>query len=205
VMKKAIVFDFDGTIADSMDIIVGTVYAKAISYNFKTLTIKEIKDEFGKGTENLIQLLGVNKEKIPQLMEDVRSDLSQKIDTTLPIPGIIRVLKKLNNNNIVGIVTSNNKKTVEKFLEKYDVRVSFIYDKADLEGKAKIIIKMLSDRNMDKNETFYVGDEDRDIEAAKHAGIRSIAVTWGLNSKKYLARHNPNYLIDKPSDLLKII
>ena len=51
---------------------------------------------------------------------------------------------------------------------------------------------------------LYVGDEVRDIEAAKKAGIRIAAVTWGYNSKKALEAYKPDYLVTKPEELLQI-
>lgn len=57
---------------------------------------------------------------------------------------------------------------------------------------------------MNKQHTFYIGDETRDIDAAKQNGIHSIGVTWGFNSEKILAQHQPDYIARKPEDLLAI-
>jgi phosphoglycolate phosphatase len=72
-------------------------------------------------------------------------------------------------------------------------------------GKNKIITNILKRRHLEKEETCYIGDEDRDIEAAKKAGVKSAAVTWGFNTKKRLASINPDFLITKPSDILTIV
>ncbi|HLB58081.1 MAG TPA: HAD hydrolase-like protein, partial [Gammaproteobacteria bacterium] len=54
-------------------------------------------------------------------------------------------------------------------------------------------------------ETFYIGDETRDIQAAKKNHIYSIAVTWGFNNKKVLAAEKPDFLIDNPKELLAVL
>ena len=51
---------------------------------------------------------------------------------------------------------------------------------------------------------FYIGDETRDIDAAKQCGISAVAVTWGFNSEAIIAKHNPHYLVRHPKDILTI-
>jgi len=54
-------------------------------------------------------------------------------------------------------------------------------------------------------DTFYIGDETRDIDAAQQCNIPSIAVAWGFNSEQTLMRSKPSYLAKTPHDLLRII
>ena len=56
-----------------------------------------------------------------------------------------------------------------------------------------------------KNHVFYVCDEVRDIEAARKSGIKSIAVTWGYNTKGALIKENPDFLVNSPDELRNII
>ncbi len=58
---------------------------------------------------------------------------------------------------------------------------------------------------MNSEEVIYVGDETRDIEAAKKINSKVIAVSWGFNTKEALARHNPDFLIHQPSELLDVM
>ena len=51
---------------------------------------------------------------------------------------------------------------------------------------------------------MYVGDEARDMEAARRAGVHSVGVTWGFNNRSALEKANPEKLVDKPKDLLKL-
>jgi phosphoglycolate phosphatase-like HAD superfamily hydrolase len=63
----------------------------------------------------------------------------------------------------------------------------------------------LRKESLNPEEVVYVGDETRDIEAAKKSQIKVIAVTWGFNSKQVLAAQNPDFLIDRPEELIKVI
>jgi phosphoglycolate phosphatase len=63
----------------------------------------------------------------------------------------------------------------------------------------------LKQQNLRLEQAIYVGDEIRDIEAAKRSNIKVIAVSWGFNSKEILAQHEPDFLIDEPKQLKEAI
>lgn len=58
---------------------------------------------------------------------------------------------------------------------------------------------------VNREQVIYVGDETRDIDSAKKAGVKGIAVSWGFNSKKVLAKHHPDALIEHPQELIDIL
>jgi phosphoglycolate phosphatase-like HAD superfamily hydrolase len=68
-----------------------------------------------------------------------------------------------------------------------------------------VINRFLKQANLTPEEVIYVGDETRDIEAAKRSQIKMIAVSWGFNSKTVLAEHNPDFLIHHPNELIQVI
>jgi phosphoglycolate phosphatase-like HAD superfamily hydrolase len=82
---------------------------------------------------------------------------------------------------------------------------SFIYSETSLFSKDKSIRKLMKQNNLNLDEILYVGDETRDIEASKKIHIKVIAVTWGFNSGEVLAKHNPDFLIQQPSELIEIL
>ena len=73
-----------------------------------------------------------------------------------------------------------------------------------ISAKKRILRKILKAYKIDKSQAFYIGDETRDIDAAKGSDINSVAVTWGFNSATVLARHQPQFIVQKPEDLLTI-
>jgi phosphoglycolate phosphatase-like HAD superfamily hydrolase len=64
--------------------------------------------------------------------------------------------------------------------------------------------RLIRSENVIPSEILYVGDETRDIEAAKESGLRMAAVTWGYNSAVALSALNPEHLLQSPLELLKI-
>ena len=79
-----------------------------------------------------------------------------------------------------------------------------MYVDTSIFGKHTTLKRLIKKYDLVKKEVIYIGDEIRDIEACKKAGIECIVVTWGYNSRKALQQQNPDYMIDRPADLLKI-
>jgi HAD superfamily hydrolase (TIGR01509 family) len=122
-------------------------------------------------------------------------------------PGIKEVLLELKKRGFqLGIITSNSRENVLASLAKNGLQdtFTFIYSGSTF-GKHKVINKWLRIENINPQEVVYVGDEIRDIDAAKKTGIKVIAVAWGFNSQEALAAQNPNFLIERPQELIEII
>ena len=83
--------------------------------------------------------------------------------------------------------------------------MTFIYSGTTLFGKHKVINQLLKQDHWEREAIVYVGDETRDIEAAKKSKIKMIAVSWGFNSKEVLAAHTPDFLVNHPKELLEEI
>lgn len=80
----------------------------------------------------------------------------------------------------------------------------FIYSSINYFDKSARIRGALEKHNLDPQKTYFIGDETRDMNAAKLSGTKTIAVTWGTESKILLNKANPTMIIQKPSNLLKI-
>jgi phosphoglycolate phosphatase len=105
----------------------------------------------------------------------------------------------------LGILTSNDRANVERFLAARDLQhFDFISTSASVWGKARRLTSLLRSRGLGVDEVAYVGDEVRDIEATKPLGIRIIAVAWDYTASSLLTAHEPDYLAAAPSELLDI-
>ena len=106
----------------------------------------------------------------------------------------------------MGILTSTSEENVRKFLKKNKLELfDFIYSGSSIFGKHKVMKSLLKKQKLKRKEVIYVGDETRDIEAAKKAKVKIISVTWGFNTKQILKKQKPDFLIDKPKELMKIL
>jgi len=206
-MKKTIfVFDFDGTIADSLHMGID-LYNNHVAKKFKCKKIEknEIEDLKGRNSYKLLKDHNINLIKLPIILFKMKKLMSEKMGEIPLIDGIKEALISLNKMGYkMGILTSNNKKNVDDFLNHYELRnlFEFIYSEKNLFGKDKAINRMIRIEKLD--EIIYIGDETRDIEACKKVGVPIISVGWGFNTSLNLKKHNPNYFIEDPNELLDI-
>jgi phosphoglycolate phosphatase len=207
-IQKVIVFDFDGTIADTVDALIGIANRLATEFGYKQITPDQLAYLRNLTSREIIKYSGVSLLKIPFLLKKVKSELKNKIHEFQPIPGIQEALNELKNQGYqLGIITSNSKENVTAFLNNHDLDnlFDFIYSGVTIFGKTTIINNVLKQKQISTQSVIYVGDETRDIEASKKANIKVIAVTWGFNSPQVLSKQKPDYLIHHPSELLDIV
>lgn len=206
-LMKTIIFDFDGTIANSMELL-----ADSASHISQELGGKEITEDDIEGLRNstiyeIFQFFQISILKIPLLAKKLKKRMGEKIDDLDPIEGIVPVLHQLKGAGFtMGMLTSNSLSNVKKFLAKHELDIfDFVQCDSAVLGKDRALKKIMRSKGFSPEETIYVGDEVRDIEGAQGAGIKVISVGWGLNGDEVLKKHNPDYFIIDPADLLKIL
>lgn len=205
---RIILFDFDGTIADTLDSIVKITNRLAGEFGYKKTTLEDVEYMRNMNSMQIIKTSGIPIFKVPFLLQMVKLELNHEIQNLKPIPGIVEALEVLSRKEYkLGIVTSNSLENVKGFLERNDMTklFSFIHAGSTLFGKNKAIKNFLKKECVSSEQVIYVGDETRDIEAAKKVKIKVIAVSWGFNSQEVLAKQNPDLSIDKPQELMAAI
>ncbi|OUL30781.1 carotenoid oxygenase [Nostoc sp. T09] len=206
--QKVIIFDFDGTIADTVHALVSIANRLALEFDYVQITPQELALLRNLTSREIIKYSGISVLKIPFLLKKVKSELKNKIHEFKPIPGMKEALIELKAHGYkLGIITSNSKDNVTEFLKINDLGslFDFIYSGVTIFGKTTIINNVLRQKQLKPQEVIYVGDETRDIEASKKANIKVIAVTWGFNSPEVLAKQKPDFLIHHPSELLRVL
>ncbi len=206
-MIKVILFDFDGTIADSFDHFLEIVGVLSDKYHLNKVPPNEINEFRSEGAINVLRKLKIPIYKIPFIAHDMKKLQKEKMLEIKPFKNIPEVLNELKKMGFkLGILTSNARENVLEFLEINNISVfDYIYDNASLFGKDRTINKFVKSQNVQKENIIYVGDEIRDIHGCQKAEVKIISVSWGFNSKEGLEKNNPDYLIDKPEEILKII
>jgi len=205
---KVIIFDFDGTLADTFDAVVRISNRLANEFGYKPAAPADVAKIRSLSSREIIKQSGVSLFKIPFLLKRLKADLHYEIPQLSPVVGIQEALIKLNHKgNRLGILTSNSEENVRLFLNKHEMAglFSFIDSETKLFSKHKVLRKFLQKNFLTSEEVIYVGDETRDIEAARKINMKAIAVSWGFNSKEALAAQNPEFLIHKPNELIDVI
>lgn len=205
---KIIIFDFDGTIADTRNTVVKIANQLAVEFNYQSIDEEELLRLSHLSSREIIQQSPVPPYKIPFLLRKLKKELNKEISRLKPFSGIAESLTILGENGYrLGIITSNIEDNVIAFLKnnKLDLFFEFIYSGITLFGKDKIINKLIKKHKLAVDKIIYVGDETRDIEAAKKSKIRVIAVGWGFNSPNILAEYKPDFLVTHPQELVTVI
>lgn len=205
---KVIIFDFDGTLADSRDIFVNIVNRLAPTFGYQPVGTSELEELANLSAEEIIKRSKICQLKIPFILRKIRKELNREIDCLKPIYQVEDSLVKLKQEGYqLGIITSNIKENVEIFLRNNQLEelFSFICSGITLFGKSKVIDKIVKKNNLQPHEVIYVGDETRDITAAKKSKVPVIAVSWGFNSPAILAQFKPDFLIENPHKLVETV
>ncbi len=199
-----IIFDFDGTLADSLEAARQTYNCLAPDHGLPIIETSDIPAYRQLGLRALMQTLGIKPRQVPVLLKQGRLMLRDQMGSLRPCPGVLEQLPALRNHfTKVGILTSNSVENVEIFLRRHAARhhFDFISTCSKLKGKAKHLRAISRTHSLHPGEMIYVGDETRDIKAAQKAGVPMAGVTWGFNSREALSKLSPQWLFSKPDEL----
>lgn len=206
---KAVIFDFDGTIADTLPYtfkkIIEINRRLKISNQKEETIIKKIKEM---DCRELLKEFKISWMKVPLIVWEIKKaqkELYKQIEQIKPFKGIKKLLIKLNKKKIsCYIYSSNIKKNIDRFLELNDLKKYYkkIYTGSNLLGKDEDLLKILKMESLNKDEVFYVADEVRDVLACQKAKIKMIGVSWGLNSAILLQKAGAFFIVKKPEEIL---
>lgn len=202
-----IIFDYDGVLVDSLEGVInaGQDYCLSIGHGH-TLT-KEIVTTLKPMTyDQLARSMGLPFDQIEPFSEFVFKRL-QQADASIPFfPGIKSMLRNLSVTNIV-IISGNSREVIDAKLAVHalDNRVARIFGAYEPGDKAEKIRQACAHFDADPARTCMIGDSVSDIQYAQKAGVQSIAVTWGWQSRDTLSRENPDYIVESVSELAALL
>lgn len=203
---KYVFFDFDGTIADTERINFKIFEQLADKYKIRRVSYEELINIKKMSAKQLIDYLNVKKHKLPFILRRGKKLLSQNIkNVELCKENFVDIVKALKNNGVkVAIITTNSKNNVASFLQNHEFNCFDFIVSSSMFGKEHKIRKILKKESLEPNEVLYVGDEIRDITAAKSSNIKIASVSWGYNTVESLLKYKPDYLLNDPSELIDI-
>lgn len=205
---EALLFDFDGTLADTFEAIVAILNRLADEFGYPTADPADIERLRTLSSRQILQAAGVSWLKLPFLIRRVQAELQRDIHQLHPVPGMDETLLALRDRGYrLGIVTTNTRENVSAFVRAADWegRFDFIDASNRLFGKHRALSRAIEREGLARQQVAYVGDETRDVEAARRAGVTSIAVAWGFNKASALAAIAPDVLVHQPAELLAAV
>lgn len=203
---KAIIFDFDGTLADSFKLVVEIT--QGLTHRTEPISDLEIARLRQLRLLNVAKELGLSRWRWPLLIIRGRRLMARRIGEVQPFAGIEAVVAALSGDHYrLFVMSSNSTRNVQAFLVQHGLSSYFthIYGGVGLFGKSRALRKILHRNHLKPEDVIYVGDEPRDIEACKHVGVPCVAVAWGFNTPELLAEHAPMVVVRTSSQLRKVL
>lgn len=211
-MKKAVIFDLDGTLLNTLDDLADSTNYALSRFGYPTRTIEEVRQFVGNGVAKLIERAipeGKNNPNFEKCLAIFKENYAQNMyNKTAPYNGIIEMLSNLKSKGIKIAVVSNKfdlavKELCKKYFEGF---IDFAAGENEAQGIKKkpapdTVISVLNEFNFAPEDAVYVGDSDVDIMTAKNSKMPCISVTWGFRDKKFLLENGATILINAPSEI----
>jgi phosphoglycolate phosphatase len=204
VRYKVIIFDFDGTLADSFPWYCRVINDVAEKYRFRRIAENELETVRGYDARTMIAHVGLPMWKLPLVQRHMRKRMTREIEQISLFPGIDQLLRRLNAEGVIlAIVTSNSSANVHQVLGPQNVALIQYYAcDASIFGKRAKLRKILRASGVRPDEAIFIGDEIRDLNEARAEDIPFGAVSWGFNSMESLRRNSPDELFASIDDIL---
>ena len=212
---KLIIFDFDGTLADTKENIILTFQMTMKELGVEIKSRQECAATIGLTLEDAFKVLypGMAAERYALLRDTYRRIFKENRKILVPglFPEVMETLEELRRRGyLMSIASSRQSPSLHSFLE--DMKIAHLFEYAvggdnveHPKPAPDAVLQILRHYNLSAEEAFVVGDMPFDINMATNAGVKSCGVTWGNADAAQLKESGANYIIDKMSQLLEIL
>ena len=203
---ELVVLDFDGTLADSFPWFTNVLNDVARRWRFRQVDPTEHAALRRLSAMEVFASLGVPGWKVPLIAHDLRRRMAREIDHIRPFAGIDALLAALQTAGLrLALASSNSRDNVQAVLGPTNLkRFERLECGIAIAGKPARLKRILRHCGVDANRAIYIGDEVRDIAAARTAGMAAGAVGWGYNAPDMLRAAGPDRLFPTLTDLARL-
>jgi phosphoglycolate phosphatase len=205
--KPTIIFDFDGTLADTVKILLKIYNELAHLQGFRLVEEKDWL-ELRKGTiKNGFKWTGIRPYQAPGMLSQGLKMMEAYTKDVKLFPKMVRVIEHFSERGYdLFVLSTNSEKVIKQVLKQNGLSQDLtVLKSSKVFGKARSIRRLLRQHGYNKETVWMIGDEVRDMTAARRTGINGIAVTWGLQPESSLKKVPGIFIVHKPSQILKII
>lgn len=213
-MKKAVIFDLDGTLLNSLGDLTGAVNHALTLHGFPTHTEAEVRTYVGDGVRQLIARscpAGTDAQTQEAVLADYLPHYAaHNMDKTAPYPGVTELIRELRSAGYaVGVVSNKHAHGVQMLTAHYFAGMLDMAVGADgsrpLKPAPDGLLYALEQLEIAPENAWYVGDSVQDVRTAHAAGVRVAAVTWGFQDSDRLAAEKPTALVNTAEELKSVI
>lgn len=215
-MYKAVMFDLDGTLLDTLTDLANAANTVMESQGFPTHPIEEYRLLVGDGLVKFIERSLPPENREPALMKQCQQLMKQTYATcwaenTVPYPGIDSMLDKLSHTKMPVAILSNKP---DEFLHAMVAKILPNWEFAVVRGAMPDVpikpdptsaLDVLGRLGVAPAECLYVGDTGTDVRTALNAGMVPVGVTWGFRDAQELIEAGAKAMLDRPDDLIALL
>lgn len=205
---KYIIFDLDGTLVDSSRMIFECSNAVLESMGRPQVSHEDFEAMRSMPPRQALKVMGVSIYQIPGLKKKVNLEMYRRIDQISLFSGVLQLLEGLKADGFkMSVLSSNQQNYIDEIIARDGLGRFFdkIESSSGLFGKLKDIRSLVKELGLEKSEVIYVGDELRDVEGAKGAGVNMLAVTWGIQDPAAMRASEADWVVDDVEQLEEII
>jgi phosphoglycolate phosphatase len=203
-MIKNIIFDWSGTLSDDMASCYTATMGVLRKLGLKTMTFEEYQKEATLPYMNFYHKFkeDVDKEEVDRLFYSEINSANKPN----PFPKIKELLEFLEKENIrIALLSAHPQRKLAKEIRDYGFQKFFVDVNGSVHDKVEAIMGIMKKNGFRPVETAFVGDMTHDIEAGREAKVTTIAVSWGYHPSEKLLKERPDFLIERPTDLKRLI
>ena len=193
-MKKLAIFDFDGTLFNTVDDVIINFNRALKANGFPTLTREEYIERLGGNIDEIVSLI-LNDRNTPENIELIKREYGKlyadsKKENSKPFPDVLDLLMDLERKDVLIAINSNRTTpSIKQFVEKYLPDIDFLeIEGHNLDYPSKPspfgVNRIIEKAGVSLDEAIYIGDSKTDIKTAQNAGIDCVIVKWGYGNQK---------------------
>jgi phosphoglycolate phosphatase len=205
--RRILIFDFDGVLADTRDDILRFAEIVCAQLGHPCQATPEDLDALEEMSfDSLARRLGLPEDKVSAFTERSFALFNARKRPPGIVAGVAEVMARLAADCKMGIVSGNNSDTVHSFLDHHGLApfIDVVLTANDPGSRAEKIVQVAERLNQPGAEVYVIGDAVSDIRAARQASVKSIAVTWGHQSRERLEALGPDQVVHSPGQLLAL-
>lgn len=210
---KAVIFDLDGTLLNTLDDLHGAVNFALESFSLPLISVEQTRMFVGNGVEKLMER-AIGKENqalLPQTLKCFKEYYSaHSKEQTKPYNGVFQLVEKLLKENVKCAIVSNKFDGAVKSLAKEffgDMFSSAVGESGLVRKKPApdSVLAVMKELNVSKDDAIYVGDSDVDIKTAENAGLKCISVLWGFRDREFLEKNGGKIFAETPDEVYELL
>lgn len=211
---KAVIFDLDGTLLDTLGDLTSAVNAAMRQYNFPLLSEDAVCARVGNGVRRLIEQsapAGTVSAVIDDCLRLFQTHYeAHLVERTHPYQGISAVIEAFHSRGVRMAVLSNKYQAAADRLVSHYFSGQMVLTQGEISGvprkpdptSTRQILSMLS---VQPDEVLYIGDSDIDMQTATAAGVTAVGALWGFRNRESLLAAGAEHIAERPEDLIQLL